>query len=213
MRLVVLGAPGAGKGTQGRNLAKHYDITHISTGDLLRSEIADQTDIGIAISERMDKGLLLPDVLVTGLLEERLRLDDCKNGFILDGYPRNLEQALILEGFIDGAIDHVVSVDVEDSVIIERMSGRYMCSDCGFIYHLHYHPPKNTGICDLCGGKLIQREDDKARTVKLRLETYHEITEPIIEYYRNKGLLTTVSGIGDIGDITNSIVLALGDGK
>lgn len=213
MKLVVLGAPGAGKGTQGRNLANYYGIAHISTGDLLRAEIANQTDIGISISERMDKGLLLPDVLVTGLLEERLKLDDCKNGFILDGYPRTIEQAFILDEFIDGTIDGAVSVDVDDDVIIERMSGRYMCSDCGSIYHLHYHPPKNAGICDLCGGKLIQREDDKARTVKLRLQTYHEITEPIIEYYRNKGLLTTVSGIGDIGEITNSIVLALGDGK
>ena len=211
MKLVVLGAPGAGKGTQGRNLSKHYSIPHISTGDILRNEMKNKTEIGNAISELMDKGILVSDEIVTGLLKERIKNDDCKNGFILDGYPRTLSQAGILDTIT--SIDRVISVEVTDEVIIERMTGRYMCSECGFIYHLVYHPPKEHLICDKCGGKLIQRDDDKAKTVINRLETYHKVTEPIKEFYKAKDVLILVDGTKEINEITDEIVVNLGECK
>ena len=210
MKLVVLGAPGVGKGTQSRNLAKHFSIGHISTGDVLRDQMAKKTKIGIEIEELMDKGKLVSDDIVIGLLKERILEDDCKNGYILDGFPRNLEQAEIMDG-ITGEIDCVVSVDVPDEVILERMSGRVSCPKCGTIYHTIYYPPKEAMMCDNCVGQpLVQREDDKARTVINRLKLYHEETFPIIDFYKKRGQLVNVSGIGEVSDITNAIIKAIG---
>ncbi len=208
MNLVVLGAPGAGKGTQSRNLAKHYNIVHISTGDLLRNEMKNKTEIGLQITDMMNKGHLVPDEIVTDILKERLSLGDLKNGFILDGYPRNILQAKILCDIVN--IDRVISVEVADKIIVERMSGRYICPNCSSVYHLLYHPPKKSKTCDNCGTRLAQRDDDKSKTVKQRLKIYHEITEPIKEFYKTKNILISVDGTKDIEEITGDIVTALG---
>jgi adenylate kinase len=209
MRLVVLGAPGAGKGTQARNLAKIFHIVHISTGDILREHMKRETPIGISIIDLMNKGQLVPDDLVINLIKERIAEEDCGNGFILDGFPRTLFQAEVFDGLSETMsvpLDHVISVDVDDEVIVERMSGRLVCPACGAMYHTIYYPSKRGERCDSCGESLIQREDDKAKTVRDRLEIYHEITEPIIAFYRKKNLVFEVSGVGDMQSITDGIV-------
>ena len=205
MRLVVLGAPGAGKGTQARNLAKYYNTPHISTGDILREQIKLGTQIGIEIKETMDTGNLVSDEIVARLVMKQI----ADGSFILDGYPRNLEQAgilMYLTNVMGLPLDKVVSIDVEDDVIMERMEGRVSCIKCGEIYHLHYYPPKSPTRCDICGSPLASRDDDKAQTVKNRLKVYHEMTEPIIKFYRGNGLLLSVSGVGEIGEITQRII-------
>lgn len=209
MNLVILGAPGAGKGAQSRNLSKHYSILHISTGDMLRHEMEIKSPIGISIEERMNKGELVPDDVVTELLKERLRSSDASKGIILDGYPRNLYQAEIMESFV--VIDKVISIDVPDEVIVSRMSGRLICPNCGASFNIHYHPPIKKGICDVCGTKLVKRDDDKAKTVKKRLKTYHKETEPIKEFFRKKSKLVEIDGTNDIEVITEEIIKALGD--
>lgn len=209
MRLVVLGAPGAGKGTQARNLAKIFNIAHISTGDILREHMKNETPIGVFINDMMKKGQLVPDDLVINLVRERIQEESSKEGFILDGFPRTLVQAEVFDNLskeMSLSLDHVISVNVEDAVIIERMSGRLVCPKCGAMYHAIYYPSKKGDICDVCGEKLIQREDDKAKTVKNRLKIYHTVTEPIIDYYKMKNILFEVSGIGDMNDITDTIV-------
>jgi len=210
MRIVVLGAPGAGKGTQARNLSKYYGIPHISTGDILREQMKLGTKIGKEISELMDTGNLVPDEIVTRLVAKKI----ADGSFILDGYPRTLEQAGVLTyltNVMGLPLDKVISIDVEDDMIMERMTGRISCSKCGEIYHLHYFPPKDKDKCNICGSQLIQRDDDKAQTVEHRLKVYHEMTEPIIKFYRGNGLLLQVSGVGEIGDITQRILRSLGD--
>lgn len=214
MILIILGSPGAGKGTQARNLSKYYNITHISTGDILREHMRNRTTIGVSINDLMDTGRLVPDELIIGLVESRIREDDCLGGFILDGFPRTLVQAEAfgtISSDMGFAINRVVSVEVNDAVIISRMTGRMICPDCGGMFNLAYYPPKIRGICDSCGAKLIQRDDDKAKTVKSRLKLYHELTGPIIEYYENKGLLLRVNGVGDINDVTRTIIDNLGE--
>jgi len=205
MRIVVLGAPGAGKGTQARNLSRYYDTSHISTGDILRDQMKLKTEIGLSIQDTMDKGNLVPDEIVT-----RLIIKEIADGkFILDGYPRTLEQAGVLSyltNVMGLPLDKVVSIDIADDVIMERMAGRVCCVKCGEIYHMHYYPPKIAGKCNICGSDLAQREDDKALTVKNRLKVYHEMTEPIIKFYRGNGLLLSVSGVGEIGEITQRII-------
>ena len=208
MKFILIGCPGAGKGTQAKKLSKHYDIAHISTGDLLREQIANGTELGKKITKIMQEGGLVSDDIVSQLLSERIKLDDCKNGYILDGYPRNVSQAEGLEA-ITGKLDKVVCINVEDSVIVDRMSGRRGCPECGSMFHIKYNPPKSEGVCDSCGHALVQRADDNEETVKNRLKVYHETTAPVIDYYDKKGMLATVDGEGDIDDIFNAVVNAL----
>lgn len=208
MKLVVLGAPGAGKGTQAHFISIHYGIPHISTGNLLREEMKNKTALGKEISHLIEAGKLVPDETVTEVLKERLNEADCNNGFLLDGYPRTLAQAQITEN-IAGELDKVVSVHVDDAVIIDRMSGRRICEDCGATFHLHYKPPKIKRQCDDCGGHLIQRDDDKAKTVRDRLNIYHKEAEPIKSFFQKLGKLVVVDGMNDIEKITDTIIAAI----
>lgn len=212
MKLILIGSPGAGKGTQAKVLSKHFDIAHISTGDLLRDEINQKTELGLKIIDIMNAGELVSDEIVAKLLSNRIEKDDCKNGFILDGYPRNVEQAESLPSIV-GDIDKVVLISVEDELIIERMVGRRGCPQCGQMYHIKYNPPKKEGICDECGAKLVIRKDDNEETVKNRLSVYHTSTSPIIDYYKNKGLLLKINGVGNIDDISKQLIDALEGAK
>jgi len=212
MRIVVLGAPGAGKGTQARNLAKYFNAPHISTGDMLREHMKNGTEIGNSIRELMDHGELVSDELVYQLVRPVIE----GGNYILDGFPRTLAQAKTLEAMtkeLRSPINCVVSVEVSDEVIMERMTGRVTCPDCGAMFHLVYYPPKEAGLCDACGHELVQREDDKARTVQNRLRIYHEMTKPIISYYRAQGILLEVDGVGDMQDIASRLIQALEEGK
>jgi adenylate kinase len=211
MKLVLIGCPGAGKGTQAKILSKHFGIAHISTGDLLREETSLKTELGLKIIDIMNSGGLVSDEIVTELLSNRIKKEDCKNGYILDGYPRNVSQAEGLSGVV-GEIDKVVLISVDDGKIIERMSGRRACPKCGQMYHVKYNAPKKDGICDVCGAELIQRKDDTEETVKNRLEIYHTTTAPVINYYKDKRLLFEVSGEGDIEEISSEIIKALEEG-
>jgi adenylate kinase len=208
MKLVLIGCPGAGKGTQAKKLSKHYNIAHISTGDLLRDQIKRGTELGIKVSKIMDEGGLVSDDIVAAMLAERIKEPDCANGYILDGYPRNVSQAEGLNA-ITGGLDKVICINVDDAVIVDRMTGRRGCPKCGSMFHIKYNPPKAEGVCDACGEKLIQRKDDNEETVKNRLKVYHETTAPVINYYDERKLLSVVDGIGDIDEIFNSIVTAL----
>lgn len=208
MKLLILGAPGAGKGTQAKVLAEKYNILHISTGDLLRAEVQAKTELGIKIADDMKMGKYISDEIVTTLLKNKLNSKECENGFLLDGYPRTTAQAKILSG-IAPDIDAVIVISVDDEIILERMSGRIVCSDCGQVYHKLNKPPKVAGVCDVCGGLVVQRADDKYEVVKKRLDIYHSETAPIINYYKNQDLVIRVSGLGYIDDITNKIVSAI----
>lgn len=210
MKLVLIGAPGAGKGTQAKKISKHFDIAHISTGDLLREEIQTGSELGKKVTDIMNSGGLVPDNIVTAILAERIKKDDCKKGYILDGYPRNVSQA---EGLTDvvGDIDKVILITANDDVIIERMAGRRGCPKCGQMYHVVYNPPKIEGVCDSCSSELVQRKDDNEETVKNRLSVYHQTTSPIIEYYDNKGILLEINGVGDIEKITEELIKTLED--
>lgn len=212
MKLVLIGCPGAGKGTQAKKLSAHFDIAHISTGDLLRDEIKSGSELGKKVSEIINKGGLVSDDIVSEMLTNRIKADDCKNGYILDGYPRNLSQAEGLNAIV-GQLDKVVCYEVDDNVIVDRMVGRRSCPDCGKMYHLTYNPPKTEGKCDGCGADLIQRKDDNKETVVNRLKVYHETTAPVIDYYEKQGILLKVNGVGDIDDIFNTVVKALEGNK
>jgi adenylate kinase len=212
MKLVLIGCPGAGKGTQAKKLSAHFDIAHISTGDLLRDEIKSGSELGKKVSEIINKGGLVSDDIVCEMLTNRIKADDCKNGYILDGYPRNLTQAEGLSAIV-GQLDHVVCYDVDDNIIVDRMVGRRSCPDCGRMYHVTYNPPKTEGKCDNCGADLIQRKDDNEETVVNRLKVYHETTAPVIDYYEKQGILLRVNGVGDIDDIFNTVVKALEGNK
>ncbi len=208
MKLVLIGSPGAGKGTQAKVLSKHFDIAHISTGDLLREETSQKTELGLKIIDIMNSGELVSDEIVETLLANRVKRDDCKKGFILDGYPRNVKQAENLPSIV-GEIEKVVLISVEDDLIVERMVGRRGCPKCGQMYHIKYNPPKEDGVCGVCGEALVQRKDDNEETVKNRLSVYHKSTAPIIDYYKNKGLLLEISGVGDIDEISKQLIDAL----
>ncbi len=212
MKLVLIGCPGAGKGTQAKKLSAHFDIAHISTGDLLRDEIKSGSDLGKKVSEIINKGGLVSDDIVSEMLTNRIKADDCKKGYILDGYPRNLTQAEGLSAIV-GQLDKVVCYEVDDDVIVDRMVGRRSCPDCGKMYHLTYNPPKAEGKCDDCGTDLIQRKDDNEETVVNRLKVYHETTAPVINYYEKQGILFKVNGVGNIDDIFNTVVKALEGNK
>ena len=209
MKLILLGAPGAGKGTQAEILCKELDIPTISTGNILRAAIKNGTPTGLKAKSFMDAGQLVPDEVIIGIITERLAEDDCKNGYILDGVPRTIAQAEAMEkaGIV---FDAVVSIEISDETIMERMSGRRVCESCGASYHLVAVPPKQEGICDKCGGKLIQRHDDEPETVKHRLEVYHQETEPLKEFYAKRGLLKSVENQPTVAETSEAILRALG---
>ena len=212
MKLVMLGAPGAGKGTQAKMLAERYGIPHISTGDIFRSNIKEGTELGKKVKGFLDSGALVPDELTVDLVMDRIGQEDCRNGYILDGFPRTIHQAEKLTEALTGKggeIDYAVNVDVPDEAIVERMSGRRMCPACGASYHVVNIPPKKEGICDQCGAELMIRPDDQADTVRKRLEVYHQETEPLKDYYQAKGILVPVDNQDTIEGTTQVIMEAL----
>ena len=213
MKIIMLGAPGAGKGTQAKKIAAKYSIPHISTGDIFRANIKDGTALGMEAKSYMDKGQLVPDELTVKILLDRVAKEDCKNGYVLDGFPRTIPQADVLDEAVTKLgekIDFAINVDVPDENIIRRMSGRRACLKCGATYHIVSIPPKKEGICDACGEELVIRDDDKEETVKARLEAYHKQTQPLIDYYNNKGILKEVDGTKDMNDVFADIVDILG---
>lgn len=214
MKIVMLGAPGAGKGTQAKKIAEKYQLPHISTGDIFRANIKNGTELGKKAKTYMDQGLLVPDELVVDLVVDRLKQDDCKNGYILDGFPRTIPQAEALDAAlaaIGEKMDYALNVDVPDENIINRMSGRRACVSCGATYHVEFNPTKTEGVCDACGAELILRDDDKAETVKKRLDVYHDQTQPLIDYYKNAGILVDIDGTVDMNEVFNAIVTILGE--
>ena len=236
MKIIMLGAPGAGKGTQAKMIAEKYSIPHVSTGDIFRANIKDQTELGMEAKKYMDQGLLVPDELTVKILLDRVAKDDCKNGYVLDGFPRTIPQAEVLDEAISGnkdgiltdssdaskptgspdtevggGIDFAINVDVKDENIVKRMSGRRACLKCGATYHIEHIPPKKEGICDKCGSELVLRDDDKPETVQKRLNVYHEQTQPLIDYYNRKGILKEVDGSQDMKDVFSAIVAILGE--
>lgn len=213
MKIIMLGAPGAGKGTQAKKIAAKYGIPHISTGDIFRANIKNGTELGKKAKTYMDQGLLVPDELVVDLVVDRVNQDDCENGYVLDGFPRTIPQAEALTEALakmGQKVDYAIDVDVPDENIVRRMGGRRACVGCGATYHVEYAPTKKEGICDVCGGELILRDDDKPETVQKRLNVYHEQTQPLIDYYTKAGILKTVDGTVDIDDVFQAIVDILG---
>ena len=207
MKIIMLGAPGAGKGTQAHMIAEKYHLPHVSTGDILRANIKNGTELGKEAKDYMDRGELVPDELT-----DRVAQEDCKNGYILDGFPRNIPQAEVLEKELEKLgekIDAAIDMEVPDESIIRRMSGRRACSSCGATYHIVNVPPKKEGICDVCGEALILRDDDKEETVQKRLDVYHEQTQPLIEFYTKKGILKTVDGTQDMMSVFQTITKIL----
>lgn len=212
MKIIMLGAPGAGKGTQAKKIAEKYAIPHISTGDIFRANIKNGTELGQKAKTYMDQGLLVPDELVVDLVADRVNQDDCANGYVLDGFPRTIPQAEALDKALAGMgqkVDYAINVEVPDENIINRMSGRRACTDCGATYHIVYAPTKSEDVCDKCGGSLILRDDDKPETVKKRLDVYHTQTQPLIDYYTEAGVLREVDGTIDIEDVFGEIVKIL----
>lgn len=213
MKTIMLGAPGAGKGTQAKQIADKYSIPHISTGDIFRANIKNGTELGKKAKQYMDQGALVPDELTCDLVMDRIQQDDCKNGFVLDGFPRTIPQAEALDaalGKINEKMDYAIDVDVPDENIVNRMSGRRACLNCGATYHLISIPPKVEGICDRCGSEIVLREDDKPETVQKRLKVYHEQTQPLIDYYKNQGILKSVDGTQPMDEVFKAIVTILG---
>ena len=213
MKIIMLGAPGAGKGTQAKQIADKYSIPHISTGDIFRANIKNGTELGKKAKQYMDQGALVPDELTCDLVMDRIQQDDCKNGFVLDGFPRTIPQAEALDaalGKINEKMDYALDVDVPDENIVNRMSGRRACLNCGATYHLISIPPKVEGICDRCGSEIVLREDDKPETVQKRLKVYHEQTQPLIDYYKNQGILKSVDGTQPMDEVFKAIVTILG---
>ena len=211
MKIIMLGAPGAGKGTQAKKIAEKFQIPHISTGDIFRANIKAGTELGKKAKEYMDQGQLVPDELTVGLLMDRVAQDDCANGYVLDGFPRTIPQAECLDKALGAHVDYAINVEVPDENIVNRMSGRRACVDCGATYHIAYAPTSKEGICDKCGGGLILRDDDKPETVLKRLGVYHEQTQPLIDYYTEAGILKEVDGTIDINDVFAEIVKILGE--
>ena len=213
MKIIMLGAPGAGKGTQAKKIAAKYDIPHISTGDIFRANIKNGTELGNKAKTYMDQGLLVPDELVVDLVVDRVQQDDCKNGYVLDGFPRTIPQAEALDkalAALGDKVDYAIDVNVPDENSVNRRGGRRACVGCGATYHLVYAPTKTEGICDVCGKELILRDDDKPETVQKRLNVYHDQTQPLIDYYTSQGILRTVDGTVDIDDVFRAITEFLG---
>lgn len=213
MKIIMLGAPGAGKGTQAKMIADKYEIPHISTGDIFRANIKDGTELGKKAKTYMDQGLLVPDELVVDLVVDRVQKEDCKKGYVLDGFPRTIPQAESLDEALTKLgekIDYAINVEVPDENIVKRMSGRRACVSCGATYHIVHIPTKVEGICDRCGAELILRDDDQPETVTKRLGVYHEQTQPLIDYYKKSGVLKEVDGTQDMSDVFAAIVDILG---
>ena len=213
MKIIMLGAPGAGKGTQAKMIAEQYKIPHISTGDIFRANIKNNTELGQEAKSYMDKGQLVPDELTVKILLDRVAQDDCANGYVLDGFPRTIPQAEVLEqelNKLNDKIDYAINVEVPDENIVKRMSGRRACLNCGATYHIEHIPPKQEGICDKCGETLVLRDDDKEETVKNSLKVYHEQTQPLIDFYTARGVLKTVDGTVDMKEVFNAITSILG---
>ncbi len=213
MKIIMLGAPGAGKGTQAKMIAEQYGVPHISTGDIFRANIKNGTELGMEAKKYMDQGLLVPDELTVKILLDRVAQADCKNGYVLDGFPRTIPQAEVLDkalSEIGDQIDFAINVDVPDENIVRRMGGRRACLSCGATYHIEHVPPKKEGFCDTCGSELVLRDDDKPETVQNRLEVYHKQTQPLIDFYQAKGILKTVDGTVDMKDVFAAIVAILG---
>lgn len=214
MRLLIMGAPGAGKGTQAAMIKEKYNIPHISTGDMFRKAIEEKTPLGLEAKLYIDKGNYVPDSTTIKLVKERLSKDDCKDGFLLDGYPRTIDQAIALDEILKEFglhLDGVIDIEVDDDYLIERITGRRTCPKCGASYHIQAFKPKVDGVCDVCGSSLIQREDDKEETLKTRLVNYYQKTEPVLNYYRNQGLVKNVNGVGSIDEIFARVVKKLGE--
>ena len=213
MKIIMLGAPGAGKGTQAERISKKYGIPHISTGDIFRANIKAGTELGIKAKAYIDKGLLVPDDVTVDLVMDRISQEDCKNGYILDGFPRTIPQAEALDAALaklGEKMDYAIDVDVPDENIVSRMSGRRACTGCGATYHIVYNPSKKGDCCEVCGEKLILRDDDKPETVQKRLNVYHEQTQPLIDYYTKQGILKAVDGTQDMNDVFTAITNILG---
>jgi adenylate kinase len=210
MKIVLLGPPGAGKGTQAKQISNNYNIPHISTGDMFRKNISEKTALGIKAKEYMDRGLLVPDELTIEIVKDRLGNEDCKNGFLLDGFPRTVKQAEALDLFLTEEIDTALLIKVPRDSILERMTGRRVCPKCGATYHIKFNPAKVENKCDVCGSELIQRKDDSVETVEERLDVYHRQTEPLVEYYKSKNVLGTVDGTKHIDDVFKDIMDVLG---
>lgn len=214
LRAVLLGPPGAGKGTQAVRLVEKYEIPHISTGDIFRKNIKEGTELGKKAQEYMNAGALVPDELVVDLVKDRLQQDDCKNGFLLDGFPRTIFQAEKLDEFLSESnlkMDIVINLKVEKEALIKRLTGRRVCKDCGASYHIVNIPPKKEGVCDICGGELIQRKDDNIETVENRINVYEEQTAPLIEYYKEAGSLVDFDGEASLDEVFDAIVQAIGE--
>jgi adenylate kinase len=213
MKIIMLGAPGAGKGTQAIMISEKYGIPHISTGDIFRANIKAGTELGNKAKSYMDKGALVPDEITIGMLMNRIGEKDCDGGYVLDGFPRTIPQAESLTKVLKaagGEVDFAVNIDVPDDHIINRMGGRRACTNCGATYHVKFNPPKTEGICDVCGSRLVQRDDDRPETVKNRLSVYHAQTQPLIVYYRKAGVLKEVDGTKDMDSVFQDIVKVLG---
>ena len=213
MKIIMLGAPGAGKGTQADMICAKYNIPHISTGDIFRANIKNNTELGQKAKSYMDQGLLAPDELVVDLVVDRVKADDCKNGYVLDGFPRTIPQAEALENALKASgenVDYAIDVEVPDENIIKRMSGRRACVTCGATYHVEFAPTKVEGVCDKCGAELIIRDDDKPETVKNRLAVYHEQTQPLIDFYADRNVLKEVDGTKKLEEVFDAIVAILG---
>lgn len=213
-RLVLLGPPGAGKGTQAVRIAEKYQILHISTGDIFRANVKEGTPLGQKAKEYMDKGLLVPDELVCDLVEDRLSKDDCRNGYLLDGFPRTVFQAQHFDNYLKSngiALDSVVDIEVDEDILLPRMIGRRVCRNCGKPYHVETMPPKKEGVCDVCGGEVYQRADDCEETVKNRFKVYQDQTSPLIEYYKESGLLAPIDGSKAMDEVFEDICALLGE--
>lgn len=216
MKIVLLGPPGAGKGTQAKSISNRYSIPHISTGDIFRKNISEGTPLGIEAKSYMDKGQLVPDEVTINMVKDRLTWEDCKNGYLLDGFPRTVAQAEALQEFLasrNESLDTALSIEVPSEFILERMTGRRVCPSCGASYHVKFNPPAKAGVCDVCGSDIVQRKDDTEETVSERLDVYERQTQPLIDFYNDKNLLSTVDGTKAINEVFESICSILGSVK
>jgi adenylate kinase len=213
-RVVLLGPPGAGKGTQAKLLQEEFAACQISTGDILRKAVAEQSPLGKEAADYLNRGALVPDDVIVKLVAERLKQKDCETGFILDGFPRTIPQAQSLDAILktmELSLNRVLAVRVPKSIIIERLAGRRTCRSCGALSHTVFNPPRRTGVCDRCGGELYQRDDDREETIAHRLQVYEQQTAPLANYYRERGLLSEIDGVGDVNEIRDRVIKALGD--
>lgn len=214
MNLILLGPPGAGKGTQAQRVVERYHIPQISTGDILRAAVREKTTLGEEAKSFMDRGQLVPDEVVIGIIEERLKAPDCHQGFILDGFPRTLPQAEAFQLILSKnrkSVEHVINIEVDPEELVRRLTGRRTCKNCGAMFHLLFHPSQREGICDRCGGTLYQREDDQEKTIRTRLKEYQERTAPLIQYYRLKNQLRSIQGVGGENQVFEQIVRVIDD--